>query len=60
MRASRTWLDVGGKRMSEPPDYDILIAYAHEDVEVASALQAALGRQGWIVFLDSERPPPAG
>jgi hypothetical protein len=42
--------------MSEPWDFDIFIAYAHQDIEFASALQAALGRQGWRVFMDREIP----
>lgn len=42
--------------MSESLSFDIFIAYAHEDVEFALELQAALGRQGWTVFMDPEIP----
>lgn len=42
--------------MNEPPGFDIFISYAHEDIDFASELQAALGRQGWTVFLDREIP----
>ena len=42
--------------MTEPPSYDIFISYAHLDGEFASELQAALGLQGWTVFMDREMP----
>jgi TIR domain len=49
-------LAIGVTPMNEPPLFDIFISYAHEDIEFASELQTALGRQGWTVFMDREIP----
>lgn len=42
--------------MNTPVSFDIFISYDHEDIEFALELQAALGRQGWTVFIDREIP----
>jgi hypothetical protein len=42
--------------MSKPTSFDIFISYAHEDAAFATELQAALGQQGWTVFMDREIP----
>ena len=44
------------KVMCKPTEFDIFISYAHEDREFATELQAALGQQGWTVFMDREIP----